>query len=494
MSDSFVHELPLKADPHIEKELDIRFDFGSQLYNAVLHEALNKISLIKQSKLWQKACKAKKGRASFFREALSFYAFTDYQLQKFAIASKNRCSMKEHLDTHVCQKLATRAYLAADQYLKKIRGRPRFKRKGWISSLEGKSNDAGIRFREGAVYWRGLKIPVVFDKKDQYKVEAHALSCKIKYCRIVRKNIKGKKRFFVQLILDGKPFVKEKNQPKDGTVGLDIGPSSIAVFSEKKAFLQGFCEELEPISKDIGKIQKNLDRSRRTLNPDNYQEDGCIKKGRLTWKLSKRYNRKKGRLSEGFRKLKEYRKRLQGKLANQICQMGSKIKIEKTSIRGWQKLYGKSIAKRAPSLFINILRRKVENTGGSLKEFSTVKTALSQICHLCGTRQKKSLSQRWHTCCNLNVQRDLYSSFLAFCVEDNKLDICQAKKLWPSAQLLLEQAISRLTKVASGKSRLASFGLQRQSSSLVKDRSVINKIEDVVGSFPRASKSLSSSC
>ena len=55
MSDSFIHELPLKTDPHIEREIDIRFDMGGMLYNAVLGEALKKIDLIKQSKLWQKA-------------------------------------------------------------------------------------------------------------------------------------------------------------------------------------------------------------------------------------------------------------------------------------------------------------------------------------------------------------------------------------------------------------------------------------------------------
>jgi putative transposase len=417
----------------------------------------------------------------FFNEAIKLYEFSDYSLQKFAIITKNNGSIKDHLDSHICQKIATRAYMATEKYLKKKRGKPRFKRKGWISSLEGKDNKAGIRFRSGVVNWKGLKIPVFFDKKDPYLVEKHSLNSKIKYCRIIRKIIKGKKRYFIQFILEGMPLIKEKNKTKDAIVGLDVGPSTIAVFSKEKASINAFCDELKPMSKEIKRIQKQMDRSKKQLNPQNYNEDGTIKKGKLNWKKSNRYRKKQKSVKEVFRKLKEYRKRLHGKLANKICRFGNYIKTEKISYKGWQKIFGKSINKRAPSMFINILRRKVENTGGKLEEFSTKTTFLSQICHICEKKQKKKLSERWHTCCNLKIQRDLYSAFLSYHVNNNVLDIRQVRLSWPSAQSLLEQAISRLDQVAIGKSRLASFGLsQSQSGSLVKDRSDINEIEDVV--------------
>jgi len=494
MSDSFVHELPLQTDPHIEKEINIRLDMGGMLFNAVLNEALRRTSLMRQSKMWLKARLAKENRPKLFNETAKIYEFSDYSLQKFAIQTKNKCSIGLHLDTHVCQKIATRAYLAVDKYVKKIRGRPRFKKKGSISSLEGKDNKAGIRYKKGRVHWRGLKIPVVFDEKDPYLVEAHALRSKVKFCRIVRKNIKGKYRYFVQLILEGKSLVKEKNIFKSAVVGLDIGPSTIALFSKEKAELTSFCEELQSLSEDIGKIQKQMDRSRKLLNPQNYEADGTLKKGKLTWKKSNHYKKKKNFLAEGFRKLKEHRKRLHGKLANNICKLGNYIKIEKVSYKGWQKLFGKSIGKRAPSMFVNILRRKVENTGGQLEEFSTKTTCLSQVCHKCETKKKKKLLVRWHECCDFRVQRDLYSAFLSYHVKDNILDMSQAKLNWPGAQLLLEQAMSSLNQVAIGKSRLASFGLsQSQSNSLVKDRSDINEIEDVVGKL-RASKSLCPCC
>lgn len=499
MSKTFIYEAPLKVDLSTEKKINIRFELGRMLYNAVLKEALKRVSLIRQSKLWQKAQKAKGNRTKLFREAIKFYGFSDYSLQKFAIITKNNCYIKKHLDSHVSQKIATRAYLSADKHLKNIRGKPRFKRKGWISSLEGKDNKAGIRYKNKKICWKDLEIPVIFDKKDPYLVEAHALNSKIKFCRIVRKKIKGQYRYFVQFVLEGKPLVKEKNTPKKAKVGLDIGPSTIAFYNPKKAKLKAFCEELEPMSKDISSIQRKMQRSRRLLNFQNYEKDGTIKngtikKGKLTWKKSNRYKKKQNILSEIDRKLKEYRKRLHGKLANDICKLGNIIKTEKISYKGWQKNFGKSIGRRSPATFLNILRRKVENTGGRLEEFSTT-TCLSQICHKCKTKKKKKLSQRWHECCNLHVQRDLYSAYLAFHVENNSLNMSQANVNWLGAQSLLKQAMLRLNQVAIGRSRLASFGLsQSKSDSLVKDRSVINKIEDVVGSFPRASKSLLPCC
>ena len=47
---------------------------------------------------------------------------------------------KIDLDTHVCQKIATRAYLSIDRFSKRKGGKPRFKSKNRFSSIEGKSN------------------------------------------------------------------------------------------------------------------------------------------------------------------------------------------------------------------------------------------------------------------------------------------------------------------------------------------------------------------
>lgn len=123
--------------------------------------------------------------------------------------------------------------------------------------------------------------------------------------------------------------------------------------------------------------------------------------------------------------------------------------------------------------------------GGGLIEFSTRKTKLSQTCHGCETPNKKKLSERIHECrCGVGpVQRDLYSAFLAYFVENNRLNKSEAEKAWPDAELLLEGALLSLNETARGKLRLASFGLnrvQRQSGLHLKDGSTPSRAKDVV--------------
>lgn len=126
-------------------------------------------------------------------------------------------------------------------------------------------------------------------------------------------------------------------------------------------------------------------------------------------------------------------------------------------------MYGGSIGFRAPSMFLQILSLKAENAGGLVEEFNTKTTCLSQICHNCLKKEKKPLKKRWHKCdCGIEEQRDLYSSFLARHVENNKLDINRCKEHWPGANVLLEQAMSSLDQTASGKQRLFSFGFSQR--------------------------------
>ncbi len=494
---SFILELPVRITPHDAHILDLRLDAGRQLYNACLGEALRRLDLMRESKVWKEArtCRGKDERRKLFYSIQEKYGFSDYEIQALAIETKNACWIGDHLDTHVCQKIGTRAFRAVERYAYGKRGRPRFKSKGRFRSLEGKNNAAGIRFRDGCtpttntlvwgcIEWRGLELKVLFDRKDKWGVEAHGLSCETKYVRLVRKLIHGKVRWYAQLVQKGRPKQKSKNRIGQDIVGLDIGPSTIAAVGGDDAFLVPFCAELEPIERKVRLLQRALDRSRRCTNPENYNSDGTVKKGPKKWNLSKRYIRLKARLAEDERRLAQRRKCLHGELANRVLAMGNQINTEQLSYKGFQREWGKSVGFRAPGMFVEKLRRKAESAGGAVYEFSASDTRLSQLCHGCDRIEKKPLSQRWHKCeCGIGpVQRDLYSAYLAKYVKENSLDTRQAKEAWPGAEPLLRRAVSGLNQTANGKLRFASFGLsRRQSGSHVKDESVYVKAADVVG-------------
>src|SRR5260221_467562 len=122
-------------------------------------------------------------------------------------------------------------------------------------------------------------------------------------------------------------------------------------------------------------------------------------------------------LSDGrhpVRKLAAHRKSLHGRMVHEIVRRGNTIRTEKLSYKAWQKQYGKSVGHSAPGMLIDHLRRTVASTGGTLDEFPTHSTKLSQYCHGCQSYVKKPLSQRWHQCaCGVDpVQRDLDSAWL----------------------------------------------------------------------------------
>jgi len=487
---SFILELAVVSSPHDESELNTRFEAARQVYNACLGEALRRLELLRQSKGFQEARKmpktlglsakrtetingkSNKERSSAFKALNARFGFSEYALHIHATKIRNSW-IGNHLDSTTAQKIATRAFKAVQRVAFGKAKRVRFKGKNQFKSVEGKTNKSGIRYNEntGCVEWKGLKLKCIIDVADE--VVMHGLSHRVKYCRIVKRIFNGKARFFVQLVLEGKPY--QKFSLPDNTVGLDIGPSTIAVVTDDNAALERFCDELSNKQKEIRRLQRKLDRQRRANNPQNYNPDGTIKPGKKTWHSSTRYKKTKRKLAEIQRKLAAHRKTLHGKKANRILRQGNHVKTEKLSYFSFQKNFGKSVKNRAPGMFMEILRRKAENAGGRVVEFSTKTTKLSQYCHKCGKYTKKPLSQRVHTCCNLNIQRDIYSAFLAGSVVENQkaegstycLDTAGVTERWRSMEAVLLRAVSCNTQVANGRHLLSSAAEVAEASGFV---------------------------
>ncbi len=166
--------------------------------------------------------------------------------------------------------------------------------------------------------------------------------------------------------------------------------------------------------------------------------------------------------SECSRTSAAHRRSLHGKLINENIALDSEIHFEKLSYRSFQKKFGKSVGNRAPGMFIERLKRKAENACGSVVEFSTFQTRLSQTC-ICGKREKKPLSQRIHKCgCGVEAQRDLFSAYLARFVQEDRLDVSAAKKSWTGAEMLLRTAFEWKCQTTSRGTCPPSFGISKE--------------------------------
>ncbi|MHB1653898.1 MAG: hypothetical protein ACYCVD_15700 [Desulfitobacteriaceae bacterium] len=97
---------------------------------------------------------------------------------------------------------------------------------------------------------------------------------------MVRRVVKGRDRYYAQLVLEGKPFQELEYSLGTEEVGIDIGPSTIAIVGETDASLQMFCQEVVRDHKVIRRLQRHIDRERRVNNPDSYDKKGRIIKGK----------------------------------------------------------------------------------------------------------------------------------------------------------------------------------------------------------------------
>lgn len=391
-----------------------------QLYNAVLGEALTRLRQMRQDSAFGRACDMRKGkeRTAAFKALNEKYALTSPAMEKFAQSCRDQCYIRDHARSDDTQKTAKRAYQAVMEYAFGRRGRPRFKGKRGLHSIEGKKNVV-IRVRNGVFYYLGREVPILFDRREKERAYQQFDEDDIKFCRLTHTLVKGKRHWYLQLVLEGHAPIKEKRQKafaeaKGKKVGLDFGPSQIAVVGETDAALLKLAEEVEQPWQRVRQLQRAMDRSRRAMNPDNYLPDGCIRPGKKTWTYSNNYWKLHAEYVETERLLTAIRRHSHGRLANLIFSMGSNIFTEKVSYKAWQKNFGRSHRVRAPGMLQSILVHKAESAGGSVMLISTQQTRLSQYCHVRDDYTKKPLSQRYHEFPDGNrVQRDLYSAFLA---------------------------------------------------------------------------------
>jgi hypothetical protein len=414
---SFVLEIGLIVDSKSDAELLSRFQAGRQLYNACLSEAVRRMDKLRKSAEYLSAkhlpLKSKQ-RSVAFTNARAQYRFTDYDLQAFANVTANRSVwIAQKIDSNSVQTLATRAFKAAERLLFGKARKVRYKVPNRFNSIENKTNKQGLRWKDNCLVWGKLKLQARIDWENP--VQLHGLAAPIKYCRLLKRDLNGKRRWFVQIVLEGKPFQKPHHQVSDGLVGLDLNVSNVAFVANKRAGLLPFADKVLTFEGEIKAISRQMQRSQRHNNPNNYEPDFTLAKGRKTVKKNR-------------------------KLVNEILRHGKHIKTEKVSVKGWQKRYGKAIAAKSPGYFQSELKRKAESAGGSFVQFSTSTTALSQT-HLNGERIKKSLSERVHyDQTGVVMHRDLFSAYLSRFVTDNMLDVQVAQDSYYGSESILTAA------------------------------------------------------
>ena len=441
---SYVVQYELLTTTRDRKSLEKKFNSAKSIYNACLSECLKRLDRLNKNEEYSSLLKEKssKERNRKLKEIELSLKYSEYDMHKYVKDIRRLYS--KHIGSHEAQKLAARSFQTVEKLHYHVADKVNFKNRFSNISVENNCNNTGLRIKDDIVIWNDLRLKIIEKRNDIYNIQSR--NDKTKYIRILKRKIRRKTRYFVQLIKEGVP-PKKRNYGQE-TVGLDIGTSSVAIVSDS-------CVKLEKLSnteneyKKLKRLDRKLERSKRANNPDNYNIDGTTKKGKRKWIYSNRYIKLRQKRKDLYRKLATKRKEYQEILANKIISLGVDIKVETMRFNALQKRakettinkkngkinkkkrFGKSLSNNSPSQLLTIIDRKLHYVGSYLKRIDTFEVKASQFNHKTKECFKKKLSQRWNVIDNIKIQRDLYSAFLIQNVCDDlksiNVNLCNEK-------------------------------------------------------------------
>ena len=273
------------------------------------------------------------------------------------------------------------------------------------------------------------------------------------YATLVPKFIRGKYRVYLHLVIEGKakPKYDSSGKPRHkygrGVVGADIGTQTIAYTSDTETGLKNLSERGNSIQKSerLERLYyRAMDRSRRATNPQNYNDNGTVKKGKKTWNYSYHYKKLKAKHAELCRINAINRQLAINEDVNHLRSLGDIFVTEpknaarlmkrakETTVNNKgrinrKKRIGKSIKNRCPGGFQAAVENKFKTSGGTYIEEPN-KYRASQYDHTADDYIKKKLSDRMYKLADGTlVQRDWYSSFLLYCYNYRTNDIDKKK-------------------------------------------------------------------
>ena len=254
---NFIVEFPLKTEKYQEDILNKRFELARKIYNSLVNITQKRYKEMIKTKRYRNLIdlltgnkKSDKKIWKQINEIRKQYSMSEYSFHKDVKMMQKH--FKDNIDSFTAQKIATALWKSYDKLFFENGKKVYFKRYGELNSLEGKSNKTGIRFINDILVWNGLKIPVLIDYNNYY--EYQAMQYNICYNRIVRKYIRNKYKFYIQVVFKGNPPVKIntetgeiKHRIGNGDVGLDIGTRTIAIASQTDVKILELADKVQNI-------------------------------------------------------------------------------------------------------------------------------------------------------------------------------------------------------------------------------------------------------
>lgn len=465
---TFVVKIPLDLKANDYRTIEKSVNVANSIYNDMLSEAKKRINKLraderywklikayndakehneKRSKIKDKAKKAKvpvidtKPISKSIDNIVKSYGLTDPDFKIFLRDRRHTVPSYKILTAIEVQVIATHVFNTIENVLKfksKIKNL-KFKSKYKDSSFRNNQNRTGLRLINNCndkyayklILGNKHEINIKRNTFNEYRQNCMLRAEKIKYVQIQKFKIKGKFRYYLVIYLQGTPPTKHK--VGTGVVGCDNGVSTLAYVTDNKVKLVDLVpDKCLKIEEGIKRLNKQISRKLRLLNPDCYDQNNKVIKGKKMTNRSNNLTKLMIRVQKKHRKMQIYRNELQNKVCNELLSEGNIIQLEKMNVKALQKRsknirinpktnrpyskkrFGKSILKASPSSLVTLLKTKAASRGAQIIEINTKDTKPSQYNHILDDFVKKTLNVRIYDLSDEypNIQRDLYSAIL----------------------------------------------------------------------------------
>jgi hypothetical protein len=489
----FVVKFPLNTEIWQQHILDRRFEYCREIYNSMVSKIKRILHYYQNFNEWKEIEQTSdfKQKNKLVQSFIKKYKlpFSEYGLGSFSAKFASRYK-KYGINSTILEYISGNLWRSLEKYLYSKGNRIAYKENDTFNSYKTRLKAGsfnGIKYdltkstltiningKQGK-NGKYMTIPFVINPKSEYEMMCFSPSNEIREIIIQREFIRGKWKYYVSFSIKGKKPTKNRILGK-GQVGIDLGPSSVAIASNKKVYIDELGKGVTNIENELYKISRKMDRSRRQNNPLQFNEDGTIRrypKGeRPKWVNSNNYNKLKNTRKELYRKKSALLKLSHINLANEVLNYGDNFIVENNPIDSWakkakettvnkkgkfnkKKRFGKSIQNHAPSMFIEILKNKVNSLGGVLTKID-IKNAASQFDFTNGEKTKHKLNVRKITLSNGKTHlRDTLAAFNLQHFKGSNYDTEEMKQNYTNFCKLEKKEIER----HKGRKNLKSFGI-----------------------------------
>lgn len=273
----------------------------------------------------------------------------------------------------------------------------------------------------------------------------------IKYPVLKRVRTKKGWKYQVQILFDGVPS-RDNLKSVDKIVGCNITEGHIAVVTDDLVVYQKLYSVDDSQLEKVTELSQKMDEVQRRDNPENYNADGTISKGRKKWKHSKEYitlrNTKKVLEERNVNKL-IYK---QNCLANAIANLGNdirivkkdfnfkKIKKEETTIdengryEDKSSLSAKPIQNNAPARLVDKIGQRNKYINGSFTKVSDKDEGIYVLDIFSGEKLPYTIDDEYYMIDNRRIHRTVYYAYVmtGYNIEEKRFDYHDLSKRFDS--------------------------------------------------------------